>query len=819
MRELPAGTVTFLFTDIEGSTRLLHELGDGYAAALATHRKALRDAFAAHGGIEVDTQGDAFFVAFTRASDAIAAASEGQAALAGGPVRVRMGLHTGEPLVTDEGYVGIDVHRAARIAAAGHGGQVLLSQSTRDLLDSELEPRELGQHRLKDLTAPVRLYQLGDGEFPPLKVLFGTNLPVQPTPLVGRERELGETAALLGAHRVLTLTGPGGSGKTRLALQLAADSLEDFPDGVFWVPLQAVGDAALVEPAIARTLGAKGGLAESVGDRRMLLLLDNFEHVLDAADDVAGLVAGTPHAQILVTSREPLRIAAEQRYGVDPLPESDAVALFMERARAVDLAFEPVPEVREICLRLDGLPLAIELAAARLSVLDAAKLASRLEQRLPLLTGGARDAPERQRTLRATIEWSHDLLDAGEQQAFRRLGVFAGSFELDTAEVVCGATLETMASLVEKSLVRRWGSGRFGMLETIQEYARERLAGSGEADAIGRRHAEFFLALAQSAHLAADEIDLGQHHEIVIPEQDNLRAALDWALDGDALLGLRLAIALEQFWVTHAPYEGARRVESLLSASFEVPPALRARALRVLGGTTYIVGDFARGNRFHEESLEEFRRLGDEAAIAHMLHREAVEALRRGERARARAASAEALETNRRLGSPSGEAMALGLLADLEMEERRPEGALALARRSVALAAEVGFTWWQEHYLYRACEWSLGLGRPAEAEAYGCDALRLAHQIGDRQVRVYMFALLARAAATQAQQERAGVLWGALESDEKRGPVGQWEDERDQYAAHVLECEGPEFERGREDGRKLALDEAVEYALAVDSRP
>jgi predicted ATPase len=820
MQPLPTGTVTLLFTDVEGSTRLLHELGDrSYADALAEHRRALRDAFARHGGVEVDTQGDAFFVAFSSAAGAVGAAAEAQAALAGAPIRVRMGLHTGEPLVTDEGYVGLDVHRAARIAAAGHGGQVLFSESTRELLDSELELRELGDHRLKDLTAPISLFQLGDGEFPPLKVLFGTNLPVQPTPLVGRRRELAEAAGLLRAHRVLTLTGPGGSGKTRLALQLAADSSEEFPDGVFWVPLHGVGDPALVEPAVARTLGATAGLAQHLGDQRLLLLLDNFEHLLDAADQVATLVAATPHARFLLTSREPLRIAGEQRYAVDPLPDSDAVVLFVERARAVDPAFDPGPEVEEICRRLDGLPLAIELAAARVSVLDAASLAQRLEQRLPLLIGGARDAPERQRTLRATIEWSYDLLDAAEQQAFRRLAAFAGSFELAAAEAVSEASLETISSLVEKSLVRRWGSGRFGLLETIQEYACERLTKSGEENAIKRRHAEFYLALAESAHLSADEIDLGQHHELVIPEEDNLRAAIDWALASDeVVLGLRLAIALEQFWVTHAPYEGARRVETLLSASPEVPSALRARALRVLGGTTYIVGDFARGARFHEQSLEEFRGLGDEAAIAHLLHREALEALRRGDRRRARAASDEAFETNRRLGSPSGEAMALGLLANLESEEGRLEEALELARRSAAKAAEVGFTWFQIHYLYCACEWSLDLGRTDEGEAHGREALQLAHEIRDRQMTVYMLALLARAAVVQGRLERAGLLWGAVEAEEKRGPLGQWEDERDQYAAHVLEHEGPAFERGREEGRKLAVDEAIEYALSVDSR-
>jgi predicted ATPase len=814
MRELPTGTVTFLFTDIEGSTKLLHELGDGYADALAEHRRLLREAFTRHDGVEVDTQGDAFFVAFSRAKDALAAATEGQQALGNGPIRVRMGLHTGEPVVTDEGYVGIDVHRAARIAGAAHGGQVLVSQTTCDLADSD-GLRDLGEHRLKDLLAPVRLYQLGDGEFGPLKVLFGTNLPVQPTPLVGRERELDDASALLRSHRVLTLLGPGGSGKTRLALQVAADCLEEFPDGVYWVPLQSVGDPALVESAISRSLGAANGLVEHVGGKRLLLLVDNFEHVLAAAAGLAGFVGGTPEARLLVTSREPLRIAGEQRYVVEPLPDADATELFIERARAVDAAFEPDAAVEEICRRLDGLPLAIELAAARINVLDTASLIARLEERLSLLTTGAREAPERQRTLRATLEWSHDLLDYDEQEAFRRLAVFAGSFTLEAAEGVCATTFDVIASLVDKSLVRRWGSGRFGMLETIDEYARERLAESSEEHAVRRRHAEYFLALAKSAHLSADEIDLGQRHDVVIPEQDNLRSALDWALEsGEADIGLSLAIALEQFWVAQAPYEGTRRVESLLAAAGELPPDVRARALRVLAGTTYIVGDFARGAGLVEQSLDEFRALGDELAVAHLLHRLAVEAHRTGDHERARALSDESLETHRRLGSRSGEALAVGLLSDLEWAEGHHRKALELARRSAALAGEVGFVWWQVHYLYQACEWSLDLGRIDEGDEVGRDALRLAHEVRDRMLSIFLLALLARAAAEQDRLERAGVLWGAVEREERQGTVGQWESEREDYAAHVLAHEGPEFEHGREQGRQLPFDEAIQLALA-----
>ncbi len=501
--ELPRGTVTLLFTDIEGSTRLLHELGDDYADVLGKHRAAVRDAFSRHGGVEVDTQGDAFFVAFARATDAVAAAGDIQLALSDGPVRVRIGVHTGEPVATDEGYVGTDVHRAARIMGAGHGGQVVLSEATRQLLDSNADLRELGDHRLKDLTAPQHLYQLGDADFPPLRTLYRTNLPIQATPLVGRERELEEAGALLRTHRLLTLTGPGGSGKTRLALQLAAEAIEDFPEGVFWAPLQALRDPALVERAVATSVGADDGLVEHIGAKRVLILLDNFEQVIDATPTISSLLAGTPNAKVLVTSREPLHTESEQRYPVDPLPDDDAATLFVERARSVAPGFQSVAEVGEICRLLDGLPLAIELAAARVALLDPDELLERLDRRLPLLASRSRDAPARQQTLRATIEWSYELLDAGEQELFRNLAVFRGSFTLVAAEAVCDADLGALESLVVKSLVRRWGTGRLGMLDTIREYAVEQLDAAPDAEELYRRHADYFLLVADEANLNA----------------------------------------------------------------------------------------------------------------------------------------------------------------------------------------------------------------------------------------------------------------------------------------------------------------------------
>ncbi|HZT94997.1 MAG TPA: adenylate/guanylate cyclase domain-containing protein, partial [Gaiellaceae bacterium] len=429
MRELPRGTVTFLFTDIEGSTRLLQELGaEEYGNVLAEHRRILRDAFERHGGVEVDTQGDAFFVAFPTGPGALEAAREAQGEL---DLPVRMGLHTGTSLLTEEGYVGADVHRAARIAAAGHGRQVLISAATAALIDAD-ELRDLGEHRLKDLSAPERIFQLGVGEFPPLRTLYRTNLPIPATPFLGREQELADVVQQLARDdvRLLTLTGAGGSGKTRLALQAAAEAAEAYPDGVWWVPLAALVDPADVGPAAARALGGGGSLPELVGGRRLLLIFDNFEHVVEAAPDVAAVLTECARADVLVTSRERLRVQGEHVYPVPVLERAASVELFLARARAAQPGFEPDEHLDELCARLDDLPLALELAAARASLLSTEQLLERLGNRLDLLRGG-RDAETRQQTLRATIEWSYELLEPDEKALLARLSVFRGGWALE----------------------------------------------------------------------------------------------------------------------------------------------------------------------------------------------------------------------------------------------------------------------------------------------------------------------------------------------------------------------------------------------------
>ena len=731
-RQLPSGTVTFLFTDIEGSTRLLQELGDAaYRDSVEDHRRILRDAFGASGGVEVDTAGDGFFVAFTAAPAAIEAAASAQTDLADGPIRVRMGIHSGTPLVAGDDYFGVDVHRAARIAATGHGGQIVLSAATAGLAGTA-GLKDLGLHRLKDLSAPERLYQVGDREFPPLKSLSQTNFPVPLTPFVGRERELEEAQKLLSqpSIRLLTLTGAGGTGKTRLGLQAAAELSETYDDGIWWVPLSSLHDPGLVLATAGQVVGAEKGLAEHLGDRSLLILLDNFEHVVDAAPAVAKLLTECPNLDVLVTSREPLHVAGEQEYAVPPLSRSDGIDLFLARARGIRPELEADAAVSEICERLDDLPLALELAAARVKALSPGQILERLDQRLPLLTGGARDLPERQRTLRATIEWSYELLSADEQALFARLSVFRGGCTLEAAEQVAEADLDTIQSLVDKSLLRQ-SEERFWMLETIREYAGERLDESGRAPHLQRRHAMRMLAV-------AEETEPGQHVasldwlDLLEREQDNVRAALDYFEAADeSEHAARLAGAVWRFWCQSNRHpEGERRLERAV-ANYRERTVVRALALVGAADMAGNAGDYERLRSRAAEARAIYQEAGDSRGIATAnlflgggadrdrrqlevsrdLYRESVRLFHEvgdelaelearsvlgraltelGELDEAQALVSETLERARALDDQALLYLPLMGSAGIAIEQGRPEDALAAMRECVVIACDSG---------------------------------------------------------------------------------------------------------------------------------
>jgi predicted ATPase/class 3 adenylate cyclase len=818
VRELPTGTVTFLFTDIESSTRLLEELGGRYVEALAEHRRIVREACARRGGVEVDTQGDAFFVAFAEAREAVQAAEDAQSQLASGPMRVRMGVHTGEPIVWAEGYAGVDVHRGARICAAAHGGQVVLSERTAGLLGGE-HVRPLGAHRLKDLSAPQPLFQLGEDEFPPLRTLRATNLPAQGSPLIGRERELGETTGLLDDQaRLLTLTGAGGSGKTRLALQIAAEVAEEFNDGVFWVPLAAVTEPELVLPTVAGTIGAKDGLSDHVDTKQMLLLLDNFEQVLDAAPEVGDLLQRCPNLKLIVTSRAVLRVSGEWEYQVEPLPETEAVSLFTERARAIVATFEPDESVAEICRRLDGLPLAIELAAARVRVVAPKELLARLEQRLPLLTGGRRDAPERQQTLRATIEWSYDLLETDEQRLFARLAIFAGSFDLDAAGAVCEASLDAVERLIEQNLVRRWASGRLGMLETIREFGLERLAENEARDAIAQAHFDHFLALAETAETKGYSYT-AEWLDRLDAERDNFRAAMRWALDGgQPVLALRLASTLERFWVIRAHQEGYGWLTEALEAASDAPPDVRAVGLTSAGSTVFFTGDYQRARVLFEEALDLFRLLGDKQNLAGILDRLAAPYALAGDNAKARELADRSVALYREIGDRPGTLYPLTKVAEDEWQRGNRERAVVLIEEALELAREVGDSWWEAGLLGNLTEMAWEQGHVPRAGTLGRQFLSLAHELGNAPRLVYGFGLLAVLAAEAGDEGRAGRLWGAVDALEDRGEGKLDPESRARYEEAVLAVSGAGFETCRAGGRAMTLDEAVEHALGANAR-
>jgi predicted ATPase/DNA-binding SARP family transcriptional activator len=869
---LPSGTVTFLCTDIEGSTPLLVDRGaDGYAALLEQHRNAIRTAVHAHHGREVDTQGDAFLIAFARAGDAAAAAVEIQAKLTEGPIRVRIGLHTGEPVRTNQGYVGLDLHRASRICAAAHGGQTLVSQTTRDLVDTD-QLHDLGEHWLKGIPAPERLHQLGEGDFPPPTSLHRTNLPTPPTPLIGRTRELAEADALL-SHpdtRLLTLTGPGGIGKTRLALALVEDKAGQYRDGAFFCDLSSVREPTLALASITQSLEIRESdsrplldlLRDTLRERELMLVLDNLEQILELGNSLAQLLAACPRLRILATSRAPLHVAAEHEYALEPLAVTEAVELFRRRARAVRPDFTSNGELEEICDRLDRLPLAIELAAARARVLTPAALLERLEQRLPLLTGGPLDLPERQHTLRATLDWSHELLSEDERRLFRRLGVFAGGFVLDAAERICDASLEVLAQLADKSLVRM-DDGRFSMLETISEYARERLGESGEEELLQRRHADWVLELVQAAEAGRDGPQQREWTDRVDAEHDNVVAALAWQDDADPAAAVRLATAAAlAAWEPRGRIgEGRLLLAKALSRAGPLDDAIHATALFATGRLAFIQDDRETERAAFSECIDAAGRCGDLGLVALAQSELAWTALIEDALDEARLLAREASEAANSSGQPVARVFALRIQGGIAEHLGEYEQAVACYAAALEIAEETGNARAAEG-LHANLGWNallaedyetaaahhrragsidnpdylmivhgnIGLGalltgdHDAAAAELG-ESLILSRRLRSLRVAAETLTALGGVAAARGETGRALVLWGAGQATHSTLGSEPTPVERRviiRYLEPLAELDSNACASALARGRAMSFDEAAAFALdqrAPDEEP
>ncbi len=789
----PSGTVTFVFTDVEGSTTLLDGLGaQAYREALAEHHSVVREVFAAHSGYEVDEAGDGLFYAFGSASEAVGAVRQATASLAEGPVRVRIGVHTGEALLDPPKYVGADVHKAARIMSAAHGGQVVLSAATHELVVGAM--LELGRHRLKDFAEPVLLYQLGLERFPPLRTISNTNLPVALSSFVGREREVREVVSLVrqDAARLVTLAGPGGTGKTRLALEAAGELVSDFGAGVFWIGLAPIRDPALVLASIAQTLEATQEPAEHIGEKNILLVLDNLEQVIDSAVELAALLRACPKLCMLVTSRELLRVDGEVVYPVPALAEPEAVALFCARARV-----ESDEDVAELCSRLDNLPLALELAAARVSVLTPAQILERISGRLDLFRAG-RGADPRQQTLRTTIEWSFELLPDEEKLLFTRLGVFRGGCTLEAAEEIVEADLDTLQSLVDKSLLRHSGE-RFWMLQTIREYARELLEEHDESNVVRRQHAAHYLGLAEAAYAGRSDLGPVWSHRLD-EEHDNLRSALDFMREHDSLGYLQLAGALGWFWAKRPPYaEASRRLEDALAPRAD-DGRLTARALSSLAVLESYSGWYEAAESRLRLAIEIWQAADDESELLGTRNELGMVLYRGGDSVQALKVHEQNLELARSLGQRSHVATSLAGVCQLLLATGQFE-------RAEPLAEELQ----DDHYLA-----DCAMHRQDYMLAARHYSRRLELWIRDGDVVSQTFEVLgfAMALAGLGRDENALRLEGAIDATWEELGVGvrprvveTWR-ERDLGAARSRLGE-PRASAVLEEGRKMRWEEAV----------
>jgi predicted ATPase/class 3 adenylate cyclase len=928
MLDLPTGTVTFLFTDIEGSTKRWELDPIAMKAAVGRHDALVREAIETSGGVVFRTMGDAFCAAFSSAPQAVDAMLAAQKALLAeewnpvvAPIRVRMALHTGLGELREGDYVGAHLNRIARLLSTGHGGQMLLSGATHelvcDLLPEGVGLRDLGQHKLKDLQRPEHVYQLVSpdlpSDFPPILTLntIANNLPVQPTGFIGREEQVEQIVELLARPqtKLLTLTGPGGTGKTRLSLQVAALALEQFKDGVFFVPLTAISDPALVPSAIAASLcitevGSRpviDDVKEYLRQRELLLVLDNFEQVVSASQVVSDLIASNPQLKVLVTTREVLHLYGEQEFPVPPLqlppraqPGSqrsipledlaryESVRLFIERARGVKPGFELAEDnavaIAEISNRLDGLPLAIELAAARVKLLSPQAILARLDSRLKVLTSGARDLPARQQTLRGAIDWSYDLLSPQERTLFRRMGIFVGGCTLEGAEAVCsgGVTLEGtltpleddvldgVSSLVDKSLLRQVeiedNEPRFVMLETIREYALEKLVEDGEIDAARRGHAQYYLSVAEEEEKKIQRPRQREAIQKLEAEHDNLRAVMEWSLtgEGDKELGLRVGTLLHRFWhIGGHLSEGRRWMEALLAGSFE-RTSVRARALYAAGYITFLTGDVTAARPFLEESRAIASEIGDKLGLAYASYILGA-VLAFGGNAEGVAINNEGVALFRELGAEGKPGLALGLMTAgvVAFLSENYEVASGLLEEGQAIAKELG-----DYYAYAQtsnylgdiarieCDYpragalytqSLAIFRehqgrgdiPAmlhnlgyvalaendysKAKSLYIESLRLQQEIGNKQGISECLTGFAALAGAQEDAMRAGRLFGASEALRLAADAYRWPAERIEWERHIASSKAQldegNWEKAWQEGQDMSVEQAVAYAL------
>jgi predicted ATPase/class 3 adenylate cyclase len=898
-----AGIRTFLFTDIEGSTRLEQQLGtEGYAGVRERHRAILRATWAGYGdgATEQSTQGDSFFVVFELATQAIAAAVAGQRGLRdeawpdGIEVRVRMGINTGEHVAVAgaAGLVGLEINEAARISAVGHGGQILISEATRQIVDGHLPPdirlRDLGTYRLKDLLAPVRLIQVeADGlpsEFPPPRTpdAHPNNLPTQLTTFIGRDAELQEAADLLATTRLLTLTGPGGTGKTRLSLQLAARVSDDFPDGVFFVPLEPIRDPQLVAPRIASAIGVSesigrpiaDSLADWLRDKTVLLDLDNFEQVVAAGPVVADLLRGAPGLKAIVTSRATLRVSGEQEYEVPGLPtppdpsqltgveglalpgqsrsvdaeslgQYAAVRLFIERAVAVRPAFtvtnENAPAVAAIAARLHGMPLAIELAAARIKLLSPDQILARLEHQLDLLAAGSRDLPPRQQTLRAAIAWSYDILDDGAKRLLDRLSVFATGCDLESAEAICGPSSEiggdivdAMTALADQSLVKTdevaGGEVRFRLFDTIREFAAEHLVERGEIELIQGRHRDWYLAFVERAAPELSGADQRRWLERLELEHDDVRAVLDRAVAApDPPVAIRLGFSMWRFWQKRGHLaEARRRLEAMAEAPWSHDdPRLRARLMEALGGTYWWQGEIGLMGRCYAEALELWQSIGDTAEIANAYYNASFQyavpnevgaGTRIDEDRIGEAYLTRALELFREVGDERGVANTLWGLGNYHYFQVYEDLGIPSFSEALETFRSVGdrtMEAWSLHMLGTA---QLRKGDLADARTNVEHAMRHFYAAGDTAGITLCLDDLSSVEVAEGSLERAAVLRGAARNLTAVTGAGLANYVQELYEiganTNIVEhMSHADIERYGAEGAAMTLDEAVAYAL------